>query len=287
LHLGALPLSSHFDDPRNRAARTFSFVRFTFEAIGIVRSPFTEKMQAPRQAAAKGGDVEGTIELFIGLGFEDALESIETWSHLWILYAFHQARGWKPKVLPPRSATKRGVFATRSPHRPNPIGMTVVKLLGVDGLVLRVRGLDMLDGTPVLDIKPYVSYADARPRASKGWLDEDEDAQPWNVCWSERARGQAEWLRERHSIDLIAPVAKVLALGPQPHAYRRIRREGEGFRLAYKEWRLRFEVEGRSILITEITTGYRPRELALSDDEQVWIHRAFVERFGGLEITQE
>jgi tRNA-Thr(GGU) m(6)t(6)A37 methyltransferase TsaA len=266
--------------------RSFSFVPFTFEPIGVVRSPFKEKMQAPRQAAAKGGDVQGTIELFVGHGFEDALADIQTWDHLWVIYVFHEAEGWKPKVLPPRSTAKRGVFATRSPHRPNPIGMTVVKLLGVEGLVLHVRGLDMLDGTPVLDIKPYVAYADARPKASRGWLGEKEDVAPWEVRWSDEARAQAEWLRERHGIDLVAPVEQVLALGPQPHAYRRIRRDARGFRLAYKEWRLRFTVEGRTIVVTRIATGYRARELAISDEPSVWVHRDFVERFGDVESRE-
>lgn len=254
---------------------------FTFEAIGHVRSPFTEKLEAPRQSRAKGADVEGTIELLPGRHLEDALADIDTWDHLWVLYAFDRAEGWRPKVQPPRSGKRRGVLATRSPHRPNPIGLSVVRLLGVDGLVLRVRGLDILDGTPVLDLKPYVPYADAVPGAGSGWLAEEADPEPpWSVAWSDDARAQSDWLRDRHAIDLVTPVEQILALGPQKHAYRRIREDARGLRLAYKEWRLRLAVDGRRVVVRRIETGYRPRELALSDEPAAFVHRAFVERFG-------
>jgi tRNA-Thr(GGU) m(6)t(6)A37 methyltransferase TsaA len=252
-------------------------VRFTFEPIGVVRSPFKEKMEAPRQPQ----DAEGTIELLPGKNFEDALDGIEAWDHLWVLFVFDRAEGWRPKVLPPRSAERRGVFATRSPHRPNPIGMSVVRLLGVDGLTLRVRGLDMLDGTPVLDIKPYVPYADAHPDAKSGWLGPSDPKGAWEVTWSGEARVQADWLREHHGVDLVTPVNQVLALGPQPHAYRRIRKDSRGLRLAYKEWRVRFVTRAeREIVVQRIASGYRPKELATSEGDTIAMHRAFVERFG-------
>src|SRR4029453_6688659 len=108
---------------------------------GVVRSPFVERRQAPRQSAA-AREVRGTIELFPGLGFEHALADIERWSHLWVIFWFHLNEGWKPKVLPPRSQRRRGLFATRSPHRPNPLGLSAVKLEGVSGLTLEVSALD-------------------------------------------------------------------------------------------------------------------------------------------------
>src|SRR5262245_42053141 len=132
----------------------------TLTPIGVVHSPFVERRQAPRQSAAARA-VRGTIELFPGKGFEHELSDIESWSHVWVIFWFHLNEGWKPKVLPPRSRRRRGVFATRSPHRPNPIGLSVVKLEAVSGLTLEVSALDILDGTPVLDLKPYIPYADA------------------------------------------------------------------------------------------------------------------------------
>jgi tRNA-Thr(GGU) m(6)t(6)A37 methyltransferase TsaA len=130
---------------------------YSFAPIGIVRSPFRERVDAPRQSTARDArGVAGTIELFAGHDFEHALSDVDRFDHLWVLFVFHrnveQGRGWKPKVLPPRSVKRRGLFATRSPHRPNPIGLSVVRLLRVDGLVLHVEDLDILDGTPVLDL---------------------------------------------------------------------------------------------------------------------------------------
>ena len=142
----------------------------SFEPIGILHSPFSERVEAPRQAAL-AQEVEGRVELFPGRGYEDALTDIELWDYLWLIVVFHKNQGFRPKVLPPRSDVKRGVLATRSPHRPNPIGLSAVKLVGVEGLTLVVRGMDLLDGTPVLDIKPYVPYADSIPEAGHGWLD--------------------------------------------------------------------------------------------------------------------
>src|SRR6266851_5725324 len=123
--------------------------------IGFLRSPFGERVNAPRQPyAAKG--VRGTIELLADRNFEHALSDLEAWDHIWVIFWFHLNESWRPKVLPPRSNKRRGVFSTRSAHRPNPIGLSVVELESIEGLTLHVRNLDILDGTPVLDIKPYV-----------------------------------------------------------------------------------------------------------------------------------
>ena len=100
--------------------------------IGVVRSPFTEKMQAPRQPTAAQATL-GRVELRPGQDFEHALEDLRTFRYVWLLFWFDRAEGWRPKVLPPRSDKRRGVFATRAPHRPNPIGMSLVELTGIEG----------------------------------------------------------------------------------------------------------------------------------------------------------
>ena len=253
--------------------------------IGVVHSPFREKREAPRQPAAS--EARGTIELFRDSGFEHALSDLERWSHLWVLFWFHLNEGFRPKVLPPRSARRRGVFSTRSPHRPNPIGLSAVKLERVNGLVLEVSGLDMLDETPVLDLKPYVAYTDAIGDANGGWLSGALDpVAPFSVEFSDGARAELAYLLETWGIDLDDPIQKILSLGPQAHPYRRIRRErsapnaSETFVLAVKEWRARFVVDGSRISVLGIRYGYRPRELVENRDVALDAQRAFVGRFG-------
>jgi tRNA-Thr(GGU) m(6)t(6)A37 methyltransferase TsaA len=260
----------------------------SFEPIGVVHSPFRDRVSAPRQGSAPGS-ASGRIELRKGRGFEHALADIEGWERLWVIFCFHlNAPGvWRPKVLPPRSHTKRGVFATRSPHRPNPIGLSVVELVAVEGLELSVRELDILDGSPVLDIKPYVPYADAFPTSRSGWLDAPAeraraavDPEPgFAVEWSPLATAQAEWLSREHGVHLTTPVNRVLSLGPQPHPYRRIRADGDGFRLAVKDWRIRFRVAARTVTIEAIGVGYRPSQLAAPASAAVAVQAAFAEAF--------
>jgi len=144
----------------------------TMSPIGIVRSTYKERFDTPRQPAL-GDEVTATIELVKGINLEQATKDLEKFSHIWVIYWMHLNQGWNPLVIPPRGPkTKRGVLATRAPHRPNSIGLSVVRLLKVEGRTLTIAAHDMLDGTPVLDIKPYLPYADALPEASHGWLDE-------------------------------------------------------------------------------------------------------------------
>jgi tRNA-Thr(GGU) m(6)t(6)A37 methyltransferase TsaA len=265
----------------------------TFTPIGVVRTPFADRVSAPRQPYASEG-TPGTIELVPGRDFEHALEDLAGWDRLWVIFCFHlnAPGGWRPKVLPPRSAQRRGVFSTRSPHRPNPIGMSVVRLVEVRGLTLHVRDVDMIDGSPVLDLKPYVPYADAFPDARTGWLSPLTTTEPgaapapavdpepgFTVVWSTRAAEQAAWLRAEHGVALEEPVNRVLSLGPQPHAYRRIKVDGDGLRLAVKDWRVRFHVEGRTVTVEQIGSGYRAAELLSSPAPEVAVQRAFVARF--------
>ena len=258
------------------------FDSLTLQPIGVIHTPFTDKVSAPRQTyAAK--DTPGTIVLEPGRDFEHALEDVDRWEYLWVLYWFHRNEGWRPKVLPPRSKEKRGVFATRSPHRPCPIGLSVVRLEHVVGLTLSVRGVDMLDGSPVLDLKPYVAAADAIPEAGAGWLGASDPIAAFAVTWSPLAEEQLVWLVDRGVVDLRTSVERVLSLGPEPHPYRRIRKDGpEAFKLAVKDWRVRFVVDERSVLVQRIDSGYRPAQLEAAgarDDDELGVHVAFATRF--------
>jgi len=145
----------------------------SFEPIGVVRSPFANTAEVPKGLGAQH-QARGVIEVRPDL--EAGLQDIEGFSHLYVIWLFHQSRGSELVAYPPADDRPHGVFATRSPQRPNPIGLTVVRLLGRDGTKLQVEGVDMVDGTPVLDIKPYLSnIPDAELR--RGWLDDAEQRQ--------------------------------------------------------------------------------------------------------------
>ena len=255
----------------------------TLEPIGFVRTSLGTKVEAARQPRASGG-VSGRIELLPGRNFEHALADLDGWEYVWVLFWFDRNTGWRPKVLPPRSRSgRKGVFATRSPHRPNPLGLSAVRLERIDGLTLHVRDVDMLDGTPVLDLKPYVAYTDALPDAAAGWLaDAAAPADPvpaFVIEWEPLAAEQAEWIAAKTQLALRERVVATLSLGPEPHPYRRIRRVGDGFVLAVQDWRVRFAVADRHVRIRGIASGYREAQLEGGTGESVVAHRAFRERW--------
>ncbi len=284
---------------------------YSFSPIGVVRSPFVERVDAPRQASVARGasdaagavgpsssagesgaaGARGWIELDAGRGFEDALVGLDGWEWVWVVFVFHrnveQGRGFRPKVQPPRATSKVGVFATRSPHRPNPIGLSAVRIERVEGRVVHVRELDLLDGTPVLDLKPYVPYADAHPEARSGWLEVRDPRATWVVAFDPVAEAQLGWLQAR-AVTLRPAIEAALSLGPQPHAYRRIRplpplaSEGGArrLRLSLKAWRADFRVEGETLTVEAIRSGYRPAQLASAGDASLDVHRDFVAAFG-------
>ncbi len=239
----------------------------TIIPIGIIRTPYLEKQHAPRQPGVDKNLIIGTIELYPDKNFDQALEDLNGFERVWIISWFHKNADWKPKVLPPRSGrTKRGVFATRSPHRPNPIGLSLCKLIDVKGRVIRVENPDLLDGTPILDIKPYIPYAEAFPDAEIGWLAEAENAEesPYAVTVSDTAREQAEWLIRLHGIHLLDRATDILSFDPFPHSYRRIMtNDAGGFVIAIKSWRVLYAISGKNVSISEIQSGY-PNEVIAS-----------------------
>lgn len=144
---------------------------FTMQPIGRVRSPYTETAQIPKGLDARH-DVDGILEILPDL--EVGLRDIEGFSHLFVIWVFHRGEGYDLLATPPADNLPHGVFATRSPRRPNRIGLTVVQLLRREGTQLHVRGVDMLDSTPILDIKPYLSSVPTE-KLKRGWLAEAEE----------------------------------------------------------------------------------------------------------------
>ena len=147
---------------------------FSMQPIGYVRSPYKDAREIPKGLGAKH-EAEGVLE--IRAEFEPGLTDIEGFSHLFVIWLFDRSEGCNLLATPPSDDRPHGVFATRSPRRPNPIGLTVVELLGREAAVLRVRGIDMLDGTPILDIKPYLSSV-PEERLRRGWLAQAEAKRP-------------------------------------------------------------------------------------------------------------
>ncbi|NTV32650.1 MAG: tRNA (N6-threonylcarbamoyladenosine(37)-N6)-methyltransferase TrmO [Deltaproteobacteria bacterium] len=137
--------------------------------VGVIHTPFKELENMPIQPSGAAG-VRGTVELFPE--FADGLKDLDGFSHLILLYHFHESRGYKLIVTPFLDSEPRGVFATRAPKRPNPIGLSIVRLVQVRGYTLDIENVDILDGTPLLDIKPYVPEFDHQENCRIGWLEQ-------------------------------------------------------------------------------------------------------------------
>jgi tRNA-Thr(GGU) m(6)t(6)A37 methyltransferase TsaA len=141
----------------------------TVEPVGIIETPFRETVGAPIQASRAGGAI-GRVR--IGAPFRGGLKDLEGFERIWLTYWFHRASGFNLLVTPFLDVQERGVFATRAPRRPVPIGISVVRLLSIGEGVIEVAGVDMLDGTPLLDVRPYVPEFDSYPGSRAGWFDE-------------------------------------------------------------------------------------------------------------------
>ncbi len=207
---------------------------YEFAPIGVIRTAFAEKFGIPRQPGMVS-EAKGVIELDKHPFFTLALDKLDTFSHLWIIFVFHEhgARDWKPSIRPPRLGGRKkvGVLASRSPHRPNPIGLSAVKLDRVDlsnpkCARIHVSGVDLLDGTPILDVKPYIPFADSIPDANAGWA--GEPIEKFSVEFTENslvavARHEKRIRAEKKddSIDIRRIVVEMLELDPRPASQKR------------------------------------------------------------------
>ena len=150
----------------------------SMEPIGIVHSPYTERHGTPRQSELRNKPAEyvpvvAKIEIFTSKVPSIALKDLEGFDRIWVIAWLHLNKHWNPLVQPPRGPKiKRGTLATRAPHRPNPIGLSAPKLLYIENNMVFVEGIDLLDQTPILDIKPYVTYCDAFPNIRSGYVDD-------------------------------------------------------------------------------------------------------------------
>ena len=267
---------------RRAAPRTKTRLPPRIKPIGVIRSGFTTKFAAPHQPAPDTVE-SNTITLLPNHNFEQALKDLAGFDRVWLIWWFHENAGWKPLVRPPRGAqTKRGVFATRSPHRPNPLGLTAVELKSIVGRTITIGPCDLLDGTPILDIKPYIPAIDSFPNAATGWLGRLDTTPHYTVQLSSTAAAQAAWLRDEFAIDFLSRAVKLLEIDPTPHRTRRITAVKDGFRMGCGGWRVYFTSGSGVVTIERLGPGY-PRSY-LDDPKLTKIpdraaQRAFMDRW--------
>lgn len=246
----------------------------TLTPIGYLRTRQQVKFQAGHQPVT-AAETTNRLELRAGENFEAALRDLAGFDRIWLISWFHRNEHWRPTALPPRGpAVRRGVFATRSPHRPNPLGLTAVSLLGIEGRTLHLGPCDLVDGTPILDLKPYVPAYDAFPGSKAGWIDalDAEFAAPpaHPVRWSPLAREQVEWLRSEWQVDFSARLEELLARDPTPHRTRRIRKRPDGRHvIECGPWRGNFLLVEGAVELISLEPGYPAARLARPGHESI------------------
>ncbi len=232
-----------------------------FRPIGYFHGKAESPSESPRQGVLATEGV-GSIVLSEDLD-QNALRDLEGFSHIWVLYYFHKNKEWSPMVRPPRGGQKRGVFSTRSPYRPNGIGLSCVRLDSIKDKTLFIKNHDLLDKTPILDIKPYIKYADSFPEAESGWLNECVEYQ---VEYSDSFLNKLNWLQERMSNSLRDLLENQLKYEPTNNQIKRVKAKETYFIFSYKTWRFHFEVNDNSVILFDLKSGYSEIEMNSVED---------------------
>jgi tRNA-Thr(GGU) m(6)t(6)A37 methyltransferase TsaA len=220
--------------------------------IGYVSCKQKDRYEAPRQAT-HAKNTKGFIELKKYHNFEQAVRDLEGFERIWLIYYFHINDGWKPLISPPRFHEKKvGVFSSRSPFRPNPIGLSCVKLERVDNLKIYISELDLLDGTPIIDIKPYIPYADAFPEAKTGWLI-PKDIE-YKIIFSKEATLQANILNHKDNVNIQNYTKVQLQFEPDNDTRKRIIKTKE-------------VIDNKDVFILK----FRQSEIFYTIDKETWI----------------
>jgi len=256
----------------------------TYNPIGYLKCDEKHRFETPRQGVLANNT--GIIELNPGCNYEQAIMDLDGFDRIWVVYDFHLNTTWKPKVTPPRAPDdkKVSVFATRSPHRPNSIGMSCIELEKVVGRKIYIKNFDLLHDTPILDIKPYIPYCDSFPDAKTGWIPEDIKAT--HKCYfSDQALKQAEFIHNAYDLNLVSFTELQLSnnplIGKRKRLYTIDADQGK-YELGCRTWRIHFTINGSDIDIENITSSYEEGELIEGAHDKYGdkdVHRAFLEMF--------
>ena len=261
-------------------------------SIGTFFGDAVYKYDAPRQGRLFAGH-PGRIVLNPGQNFEMALRDLDGFERIWVIFQFHENEGWRPTTrppVPPKGKDRVGTFASRSPYRPNPIGLSCVRLLKIDGLTLYVDEADLLNGTPVLDIKPYIPMADAFPDARAGWV-EEQVGDLWAVEMSDAFAAQNRWIAERSAFDLESFARVQLSRGnfskdvfDSSRRRLTIDENAKTGVLAYRTFRIRFSYDDSccKVVLQRISSGYSDADLNPETEDKYGdkqLHRDFIAKF--------
>jgi len=237
---------------------------YEIRPIGVFRCAEQYRYETPRQGVF--AENEGVIELEAGAHYEEAAADLAGFERIWVLFLFHLNETWNVRVRPPVAPDHRkiGVFATRSPHRPNRIGMSCVELVSVAGREIRIRNFDLLDRTPVIDIKPYIPRADAFPGAAAGWVDQVQ-ADAYTVEFTPEMLQQAAYLTACGGPDLVRFCRVQLVHAPLDRERKRLYPAADGgWEIGFRTWRIRFLADPalRRVQVCGMSSHYSGAELA-------------------------
>ena len=257
---------------------------FNYSPIGIFNCDNLYKYEAPRQSYEDESGNVGVIRLYSGLtNFTQALNGLDGFERIWLIFEFNQSMEWKPMTRTPRSTEKQGVFSTRSPYRPNPIGMSCVRLESVKGLKIYVREFDLLDETPILDIKPYIPEADSFKILNNSWLEQESLKK---VHFKKGALEQIKWIEQNNEGKIKSFIKDQLKRDPLNSLKKRVKKiEGDIHCLAFRTWRVYFEFnqETSTSNILYIKTGYSKEDFGSPADKysNKKLHQEFMKSFYG------
>ena len=226
--------------------------QFALEPLGFIKTPFKQKFAIPRQPRLVPEAI-GELTLVAPFDNPDLFRDIEQFSHVWLLFMFHEnlEKGWTPTIRPPRLGgnQRTGVLATRSTFRPNGIGMSAVELLEVNGKTIKVGGVDLLDGTPIVDVKPYIPYSDIIDNANGGFANEAPQAL-MEVTFSDNAKNQCQQLTVRYpQLELL--IINLLKQDPRP-AYKQQKSGVQNYGVELYDLEVSWQVEDKLTTVVSI-----------------------------------